>query len=242
MATNNRKARKQEVRRQREEQRLRAARLRAYRMAAGGVVVAVVAIVALVVAIDHRTTNASARSTPPAHSKAGVLPGDSTGSYPWPIESSHLLVRLGRLGLPKQDGTAFHIHEHLVIVVEGHEVQVPQNIGLWPDLSHFAPLHTHDTSGIIHVESPVQRTYTLGDFFAVWGVRFTSTCIGGYCDGGGMQLRVYVDGRLFAGDPTTITLVDHQEIVVTFGTTRQLPKPIPSNYSGSLSPTCAPTC
>lgn len=236
MSTNNRKARKQEVRRQRAEQRRRAARRRAYRVVAGAVVVVAVAVVALVVVGEHRSTNASANST------AGVLPGDSTGSYPWPVESAHLLARLGALGLPKQDGTAFHIHEHLVVVVEGHQVEVPQNIGLWPDLSHFAPLHTHDTSGIIHVESPVRRAYTLGDFFGVWGVRLTSTCVGGYCDGGGMQLRVYVDGRLFAGDPTTIKLVNHQEIVVTFGTPAQLPKPIPSNYSGSLSPTCAPTC
>jgi hypothetical protein len=62
----------------------------------------------------------------------------------------------------------------------------------------------------MHVESPTVRTYTLGQFFAVWGVRFTPTCL---------------------GDPTALTLEPHQEIVVAFGTAAQLPAPIPSSYA-----------
>ncbi len=33
----------------------------------------------------------------------------------------------------------------------------------------MAPLHTHDTSGIIHVESNTVRPYTLGEFLNIWG-------------------------------------------------------------------------
>ena len=62
--------------------------------------------------------------------------------------------------------TQFHIHPHLRIVVNGQEQSVPANIGIALDCMH--PLHTHDTSGTIHVESPEQRDFTLGDFFAVW--------------------------------------------------------------------------
>ena len=36
-------------------------------------------------------------------------------------------------------------------------------------MSGMAPLHTHDTSGIIHVESSVKRNYTLGEFLNTWG-------------------------------------------------------------------------
>ncbi|MBI3485457.1 hypothetical protein HY025_00770 [Candidatus Daviesbacteria bacterium] len=36
----------------------------------------------------------------------------------------------------------------------------------------YNPIHTHDDSGIIHVESPVKRDFTLGDFFAIWGKAF----------------------------------------------------------------------
>jgi hypothetical protein len=74
------------------------------------------------------------------------------------------------------------------------------------------------------------RTYTLGEFFDVWGVRLTRSCLGGYCAGGDRRLRVYVDGAAYRGDPTTLTLQPHQEIVVAFGTAAQLPSPIPSSY------------
>jgi len=36
---------------------------------------------------------------------------------------------------------------------------------------------------------------------------------------------------MFQGDPRTIELKDHEEIVVTFGTSEELPNPIPSSYA-----------
>ncbi len=106
---------------------------------------------------------------------------------------------------------------------------MPAGIGIDPAVG-YAPLHTHDASGVIHVESPTARAYTLGDFFAVWGVRFTPSCLGGYCAGGGRQLRVYVDGRPYRGDPANLVLASHQELVVAYGTPAQLPSPVPSSY------------
>jgi len=38
-----------------------------------------------------------------------------------------------------------------------------------------------------------------------------------------------LNGRLFDGDPQGLVLAPHQEIVVTFGTTADLPDPIPSS-------------
>ena len=113
--------------------------------------------------------------------------------------------------------------------VDGRRVPVPALIGIDPAVE-FAPLHVHDTSGVIHVESPTVRGYTLGQFFAVWGVRFTPSCLGGYCAGGPRRLRVFVDGTAVRGDPTALALELHQEIVVAFGTAAQLPSPIPSAY------------
>ena len=95
----------------------------------------------------------------------------------------------------------------------------------------FSPLHTHDTSGIIHVESPTDRSFTLGELFDVWGVRFTRTCVGGYCNKGDKILRVYVDGQLATGNPTWLKLFAHEEMVVTYGTEAELPDPIPSSYT-----------
>ena len=95
----------------------------------------------------------------------------------------------------------------------------------------FSPIHTHDTSGIIHVESPTVRPFTLGELFDVWGVRFTPNCIGSDCNNGGAKLRVYVNGHLATGDPAAIRLTSHEEIAVTYGTGAQLPSQIPSSYT-----------
>jgi hypothetical protein len=91
-------------------------------------------------------------------------------------------------------------------------------------------LHTHDDSGIVHIESPKGRQYTLGQVFDVWGLRFTPTCLGGNCNEGDRQLRVYADGQLLRVDPRRLILGSHQEIVVTFGAPAQVPNPVPSRY------------
>ena len=86
-------------------------------------------------------------------------------------------------------------------------------------------LHTHDRSGVIHIESPTTRDYTLGQFFGVWGVRLSKTCIGGLCSS--TPIHVWVNGIRFLGDPTGLVLASHQEIVVAYGT---LPANAPSHY------------
>ena len=169
----------------------------------------------------------------PVASTQGPLPGLQSGPAPWSADTADLAARLKAIGLPPLspfEGTAVHIHQHLDLYVDGRRVPVPALIGIDPAVG-YAPLHVHDTSGVIHVESPTVRSYTLGQFFAVWGVRFTPTCLGGYCASGDRQLRVYVDGAAVHGDPTALTLEPHQEIVVAFGTAAQLPSPIPSSYA-----------
>jgi hypothetical protein len=159
-----------------------------------------------------------------------TLPSVLTGPAPWPANTEDLEARLSAIGLPalSAEGTELHIHQHLDLYVNGTKEVVPAQIGIItsPQVV-FSPLHTHDTSGIIHVESPTVRSFTLGEFFDVWGVRFTPTCIGGYCEQGDRTLRVYVDGQLAAGNPTTLELFAHEEIVVTYGPKAELPDPIP---------------
>jgi hypothetical protein len=181
-------------------------------------------------------TGALAISVAGRHRQAGASPaalaGLQTGPPPWGTNTTDLAERLQAIGVPPlsaMEGEAVHIHQHLDLYVDGRKVPVPAGVGIDPVVG-YAPLHTHDATGVIHLESPTVRTYTLGEFFAVWGVRFSASCLGGDCAGGGRQLRVYVDGRAYQGDPTTLTLAAHQELVVAFGTAAQLPSPIPSSY------------
>ena len=113
------------------------------------------------------------------------LPGELDGPPPWPRNGSQLAQRLVVLRLPAlgSEGTALHIHEHVDVFVDGKRVMVPAGIGIDPGGRFISPLHTHDTSGVIHVESPTVRPFTFGEFFGVWGVPLRA------------PLRVFVDGR-----------------------------------------------
>jgi hypothetical protein len=191
---------------------------------------ALLAIV-LVAGAGGLAISAAHRDRQPATSPV-PLAGLQTGPAPWSANTADLAERLQAIGLAPLspiEGTAVHIHQHLDLYVDSHKVPVPAGIGIDPAVG-YAPLHTHDSSGVIHVESPTVRPYTLGELFAVWGVRLTPSCLGGYCAGGGRQLRVYVDGRAYQGDPTTLVLAAHQELVVAFGTAAQQPSPVPSTY------------
>jgi hypothetical protein len=157
------------------------------------------------------------------------LPGELTGPAPWPRNGSRLGQRLAVLGLPAlgYEGTALHIHEHLDVFVDGKRVVVPAGVGIDPGDRFISPLHTHDTSGVIHVESPTVRPFTLGEFFGVWGVPLSAGRLGGYTAGAGRSLRTFVDGHPRSGDPARLVLEPHQEIVLAYG---RLPRPLPASY------------
>jgi hypothetical protein len=159
-------------------------------------------------------------------------PSSPSADAPWGANTAHLRARLAALGLPALpvEGKALHTHEHLDLYLNGTHVAVPANVGIGSDPRYFSPLHTHDRTGILHVESPVNTTYTLGQFFGVWGVRLDSKCIGGYCTGGGRTLQAFVAGKRVTGDPAQITLRRHEEIVLAYGTNAELPKRIPASY------------
>ncbi|HVD87600.1 MAG TPA: hypothetical protein VNB91_01735, partial [Jatrophihabitantaceae bacterium] len=119
-------------------------------------------------------------------------------------------------------GLTLHVHQHLDVFVNGKRVIVPAGIGIGDGF--LSPLHTHDDSGVIHVESTTVRSYSLAEFFAVWGVRLTRTCLADECGDG--KLHLFVNGRP-AADPNRIVLSQHLEIAVAFGPP---PKPVPSSY------------
>jgi hypothetical protein len=81
------------------------------------------------------------------------------GAPPWSSESGLLAQRLAPSGLDAltMEGTVLHHHEHLDLYVNGRKVVVPALVGIDEPAGFLTQLHTHDASGIIHVESPVQR-------------------------------------------------------------------------------------
>jgi hypothetical protein len=111
------------------------------------------------------------------------------------------------------------------IYVNGKPIKIPTGVGIY-DGQFLTELHTHDSTGLLHVESPKKRTFDLGQFFAAWGVRLDKDCIGGYCRPD-TPWKIYVDGAEYTGDPRELTLKKHQELAIVIGTP---PKTVPSSY------------
>lgn len=153
------------------------------------------------------------------------LTGIQTNSAPWQPELTYLHRRLIEIGLPAlaREGSALHIHQHIDLSINGQPVAIPSEIGINRIEGFISQIHTHDASGIIHVESNAVRTFNLGQFFDIWGVRFTASCIGAYCADTTRMLKVYVNGLLVSGDPRALALAAHQEIMVVYGSASDTP-------------------
>ena len=75
-------------------------------------------------------------------------------------------------------------------------------------------LHTHDATGIIHVEAPQTGTYTLGQFFDIWGQPLSRENVAGFTG----TVTAYVDSTLYTGDLTAIDFQEHRQITLIVGT------------------------
>jgi hypothetical protein len=130
----------------------------------------------------------------------------------------------------------FHNHVHLDIFINGQPFTIPSQIGILPGKC-FYWLHTHDESGTIHIESPIAKNYTIGQFFDIWkntvgnnNPIFSNN--NNITNGQGNTTIAYVNGNKVNSwiDPKNIKLNEHDEIAIVYG---KPPSNIPSRYSFS---------
>lgn len=122
-----------------------------------------------------------------------------------------------------------HVHAHLSLFYKGQQIAVPYAIGIVRPFqvdngfvgtgSGIYWLHTHDATGIIHVESPDSRTYTLGQFFDIWGQPLDAANVAGL-EG---PVHAFVDGKPFTGAVRGIVLAAHTQITLEVGSPRVAP-------------------
>jgi hypothetical protein len=119
---------------------------------------------------------------------------------------------------------ANHFHTRLTILQDGSAVTIPAYIGIRSSCIYW--LHTHDTSGVIHIETPItefRTTFTLGDFFSVWGQPVDSSQVGPASVGSGRSMKVWVQADASAQadswskNPATIPLRDCEAITIDIG-------------------------
>jgi hypothetical protein len=127
----------------------------------------------------------------------------------------------------------FHIHAHLNIRVDGVLTLPPANVGVRAGCTYW--LHTHAPYGVIHVESPDEQAFVLGQFFAIWGKPLSSSRVGDSSVGPGTSLFVFVDRvAIQVADPATIPVRDLSAIEIQIGAAPLTPLPytFPSDLGG----------
>jgi hypothetical protein len=189
--------------------------------------VVVVALLVTGILLLNRPHTASPASAP---APSGTATGRTTNP-PWdaPADASAAVAAAG-LPMLGEEGNVLHIHAHVDVVINGSSVQVPAEIGIDQARQKISPLHSHDTTGVIHIESPTQTTFTLGQFFTEWQVSLAADHIGAVTADDTHHLKAYVNGTLRDGDPASIVLAAHDEIAIIYGTDAQQQNP-PHTYA-----------
>jgi len=188
------------------------------------------------VALAASGCSSSSKASPPV-----TTPSTGTSAIVWPAPPDPM-ARARAAGLVPEtaESLEFHVHAHLDVFVDGQKVTVPAGIGIditnpgvhtYPNIAGatgyggiavpcdtvcISPLHTHDVSGVIHTESKTHKYNTLGELFTEWGVKLDRNCVNTYCKPQ-TKIAIYVDGKPYAGDPSTIPLTNFKEIAIVIG-------------------------
>jgi len=207
-------------------ERQETARRRRLQIGAAAAAVVVVAVVIVVIALggggggDDETTSsgiAFSEDSVPASVETGV----QDSPPPWKPDYKQLAQRIQAMGLPAVGNEAFHLHAWLHIYVDGKKEPVPANIGVDQVTGTLSPLHTHPVApdnpeGIIHMEADSEFDFTLGQFMATWGVKFSDSQIGSLKAKGDQKLQVYLNGQRVS-DPVNVIMPEHGNIVIGYG-------------------------
>lgn len=146
-----------------------------------------------------------------SNQKSAVTPG-SVASTMKPIDG---------ISCDSGEHSDYHVHAHLAIFVRAKPVTIPAGVGIPTDCYYW--LHTHDDTGIIHVEAPRNSRLTLGDFYDIWGEKIPTSS---------SPPRVFVDLKRFRGNPRKVVLRDHTNITLEVGPPFKAPQPFDFGANG----------
>jgi hypothetical protein len=158
-----------------------------------------------------------------ADDKPAALPhpaaASGTSMPPWPLPGDPVAgAKAAGLDVQPMEGTAKHFHAHLDVLVNGQNVPVPANLGVAAAGNAMAELHTHDATGMLHIEAPTpNKSYTLGQVFDEWNVMLSATALGGLKTDATHTLTAYINGKPQAGEPAAIELTPHRQIALVYG-------------------------
>jgi hypothetical protein len=121
---------------------------------------------------------------------------------------------------------AYHIHARLVVFDKGAMRSLPGGIGIPGSTTRQTAqgpvaaggqciywLHTHTSDGVIHIESPTRRVYTLGDFFDEWRQPLSADQVASVHG----KVTAFVNGKPWRRSPRAIPVIPHEDIQFNVG-------------------------
>jgi hypothetical protein len=228
-------------------QEARRRRRRLWLAVTGAAVVVIAAAVGITLAVTGGGSSGGGLSLAPLSTLGTLSPAPAAGPAgpegvpvpAGPALASTATVATGQpvdgISCQTSEQTLFHIHAHLTVFVNGSARQIPAAVGIPGAQATNTPngpfietgtcfywLHTHAADGIIHIESPVQRTFTLGNFFNIWGQPLGPDQVG---PAKGHVVAIY-NGQVYQGNPRDIPLNAHAQIQLQVGTPLVQPEQI----------------
>jgi len=139
----------------------------------------------------------------------------------------------------------YHVHVHVAVFVNGRQMRLPAGIGITEPfvVQHYSSgpfddvglydclywLHTHVADGIVHVEAPTKQSFTLGQFFDIWGQPLGPNQVGPAKG----KVVVYENGKLLTGNPRLTPLLPHGDIQIDVGSPVVAFQPFTFKVSGA---------
>ena len=190
------------------------------------------------VPVTFSTTTTTPTSTIPEPTSKPYIGPEGIAIETGPFLAAATTTQLGRLVNRIQCESlaqlAYSTYAHLQVYVDGRSRALPGGIGMVgpsPELRRSGLfygaqtcmywLHTRAADGLISVQSPVPRQYTLGDFFRIWNQPLGTDRIAGARG----AVTATVNGKRWPGDPTEIPLTEHADIELAVG------RPVPASTS-----------
>jgi hypothetical protein len=169
----------------------------------------------------------------------------STGTTPPTVVGSTTSIPCDHL-----EQSTIHYHSALQIMYQGNVVNLPAGTGIQGGEAAaqcFYWLHVHASSpNVIHIESPSQDTFTLGDFMKVWDafnafngktrIKLDGTHVATFTLQPGESIVTYVDlndgkgPKVYDGDPNKIQLKSHEVITIEI-TSSEFPAKTPPSFT-----------
>jgi hypothetical protein len=182
----------------------------------GAILVAAIAVVAAIVLTRGDSSSGGSGGTASVITdRNSTAKFDPVSQGTWQPNYDNLQGAIAAMGLPASSATmayATHFHVHITLYVDGRKTPIPSQVGIDPVTQTLAAIHTHDDTGIIHMEAGEKGfAPPLQDVFNIWGVRFNAKCIGGYCGGVEMWVNGHPNtelGKYVLHEHDVITIVE----------------------------------